>query len=143
MGKNLSATAGTPVQSLVWGDSTCHGAIKARGPQLLSPRAQLKPACPRASLHVRGVATARSLLSTAKRSPSSPQPERAATQQQRPKTAEKKKVNKLRFTKSILQERSPCTGGVTSSLICCLRKWLLNLVRQSETLARVGAWIRV
>ena len=30
---------GTPVQTLVWEDSTCHRAIKAHEPQLLSPGA--------------------------------------------------------------------------------------------------------
>ena len=77
---------GTWVQSLVWEDPTCHGAIKpvchnycARVPQLLKPT-RLEPV----------LCNKRSPCTTTKSSPHSPQLEKAHVQQWRPNAANNK-----------------------------------------------------
>ena len=101
---------GTWVQSLVWEDPTWHGATKpmchnywvcalepvshsywAHVPQLL------KPVCLGLCSTTREATAMRSLCTTTKSSPCSPQQEKARTQQWRPNTAQ---INKLKKKKS-------------------------------------------
>ena len=83
---------GTWVRALVQEDPTCCGATKPREPQLLSPCATTTEAhMPTAHAPQQREATAmRSLRTTVKSSPRSPQPEKARTQQRRPNAAKNK-----------------------------------------------------